>query len=167
LDNALIGSIELDVNLRSPVNISSLAYWERLRGARAMPSRADMSPSDMLSFLPNVILVDVLAEPLDFKYRLVGTKVTLHMLHTDNTGKTMRELDFKGQGPDSKIFYNCAQVVETRQPLAGQTPYVGKNSDFKATEDIIMPLSKDGETVDMLFVTCEFIDEISEKNPRS
>ena len=166
MDNSLDGSVKLDVRLRSPVNISSLAYWERLRGARAMPSRADMSPVDMLSFLPNVILVDVMAEPMDFRYRLVGTKVTLQMLHTDNTGKTMRELDFKGQGPDSKIFKNCAKVVETRQPLAGQTPYAGKNSDFKATEDIIMPLSEDGETVNMLFVTCEFIDEISDKIQR-
>ncbi|MEH6526917.1 MAG: PAS domain-containing protein [Sneathiella sp.] len=158
MDKALVGAINLDVRLRSPVNISSLDYWGGLRGARSMPSRADMSPADMVSFLPNVILLDVMAGPQDFKYRLVGTKVTLQMLHTDNTGKTMRELGFKGQGPDSKIFSNCVKVVETRQPLAGQTPYTGKNSDFKATEDIIMPLSQDGETVNMLFVTCEFID---------
>ncbi|USG60854.1 hypothetical protein NBZ79_16980 [Sneathiella marina] len=72
----------------------------------------------------------------------------------------MRELDFKGQGPTSKIFNNCVKVVESHQPLAGQTPYIGKNSEFKATEDIIMPLSEDGKVVNMLFVTCEFIDEI-------
>jgi hypothetical protein len=152
--------MKLDIELKSPVNVASLAYWKALRGARSMPSRSDLTPADMLSFLPNVILVDVLSDPLDFKYRLVGTKVTLKMLHTDNTGKTMRELEFKGQGPESKIFSNCAKVIETQYPLAGKTPYVGKNSKFKATEDIIMPLSEDGNIVNMLFVTCEFIDSI-------
>jgi hypothetical protein len=160
LEKISVRPINLDIELKSPINLSSLAYWEELRGARIMPSRSDLSPPNMLSFLPNIILVDVLLDPLDFKYRLVGTKVTLKMLHANNTGKTMLELDFKGQGPDSKIFSNCAKVVESQYPLAGQTPYAGKSSDFKATEDIIMPLSEDGNLVNMLFVTCEFIDSI-------
>ena len=41
--------------------------------------------------------------------------------------------------------------------IAGDTPYVGKNKDLLTTEDVIMPLSDDGETVDMLFVTVGFI----------
>ncbi len=123
-----------------------------------MPARSDLSPADMISFLPNIILLDVLRDPLDFRYRLIGTKVTLQMLHTDNTGLTMRELESKGQGPGSKIFGNCLRAVETCGPVAAQTPYVGKNSDFKATEDVILPLSADGKTVNMLFVTAEFLE---------
>jgi len=122
-----------------------------------MPSRADLSPAEMIDFLPNIILLDVLYDPLDFRYRLIGTKVTLQMMHSDHTGKSMRDLSDIGQGPGSRIFCNCQEVVETCQPVGAQTPYVGKNSDFKATEDIIMPLSKNGTTVNMLFVTAEFI----------
>ena len=148
-----------DISVASPVNQASLSYWILKRGDRLMPSRCDLFPPEMIAFLPNIILLDVLQEPLDFRYRLVGTKITLQMLYTDNTGKTMRELVSKGQGPGSKIFGNCQQAVETRRPVAAKTPYVGKNSDFKSTEDIILPLSVDGETVNMLFVTAEFLDK--------
>ncbi|MBL4813672.1 MAG: PAS domain-containing protein [Rhodobacteraceae bacterium] len=144
--------------LESPANQASLAYWQQQRAGRIMPSRADLSPADMLVFLPNVILLDVLQDPIDFRYRLIGTKVTLQMMFSDHTGKTMRELSELGQGPGSQIFGNCQRAVETFQPVTAQTPYIGKNSDFKATEDVIMPLSEDGKTVNMLFITAEFVD---------
>ncbi len=158
MENAFIIQDLDDVRVVSPINRASLAYWHQQRGKRLMPARSDLFPADMISFLPNIILLDVLQGPLDFRYRLIGTKVTLQMLHTDNTGKTMRELENKGQGPGSKIFGNCQKAVETCSPIAAKTPYVGKNSDFKATEDIILPLSADGETVNMLFVTAEFLE---------
>lgn len=158
VDSALILRDLDDIQVTSPINQASLAYWLQQRGDRQMPARQDLLPADMISFLPNIILLDVLQSPLDFRYRLIGTKVTLQMLHTDNTGLTMRQLENKGQGPDSKIFGNCRRAVESGRPVAAKTPYVGKNSDFKATEDIILPLSADGQTVNMLFVTAEFLE---------
>jgi hypothetical protein len=158
LENALFTPDPVETILASPINQAALAYWQQQRGGKLMPARDDLFPADMISFLPNIILLDVLRDPLDFRYRLIGTKVTLQMLHTDNTGLTMRELENKGQGPDSKIFGNCQRAVETCSPVAAQTPYVGKNSDFKATEDVILPLSADEKTVNMLFVTAEFLE---------
>lgn len=143
------------LSLRSPTNQMSLAYWEDVKGDRQIPSRADLKPPDMIPFLRCVILLDVLREPLDFCYRLIGTKVTQEMIRNDHTGRKMTDIPHQSQ--ESRIFINCRLVVETGRPIGGQTPYIGRNADYKLTEDVIMPLSEDGETVNMLFVTADFV----------
>ncbi len=142
------------IELQSPVNRKALAYWEFKRGARLMPSRADLDPAEMVEFLSFVFLLDVRREPLDFRYRLIGTVMDEHMT-SRYTGTWMSEIEH--QKPPSIIWSSCQQVVETRVPFSSDTPYVGKNKEFKRTEDIIMPLSDDGETVNMLLVTAAFL----------
>ncbi len=119
-----------------------------------MPSRADLDPAEIRTILPCVFLLDVTQDPLDFRYRLIGTKMASH-LNRDLTGSWMSELPH--QRPPSRIWSACAKVVETRVPLSSDTPYVGKLHEFRKTEDLILPLSVDGETVNMLFVTADFL----------
>ncbi len=140
--------------LRHPTNQAAFAYWDEIRAGRLMPSRAELNPADIRSILPCVFLLDVASDPLDFRYRLIGTKMASH-LNRDLTGSWMSELPH--QRPPSRIWSACARVVETREPLSSDTPYVGKHHEFKQTEDLIMPLSADGATVNMLFVTADFL----------
>lgn len=51
------------------------AYWLRIRGDRPIPSRVDFDPADIVHFLPGVLLLNVLDDPLDFEYRIVGENV--------------------------------------------------------------------------------------------
>ena len=140
--------------LQHPTNQAAFAYWDEIRAGRAMPSRADLDPSDIPTILPCVFLLDVAQDPLDFRYRLIGTKMASH-LNRDLTGAWMSEVAH--QKPPSRIWSACARVVETRVPLSSDTPYVGKHHEYKKTEDLILPLSADGETVNMLFVTADFL----------
>ena len=140
--------------LRHPTNRTAFAYWERIRGARAMPSRADIDPSQIVGILPCIFLLDVGLEPLDFRYRLIGTKMANHM-NQNHTGSWMSEIEH--QRPPSRIWAACERVVIRQVPLSSDTPYVGKLHEFKTAEDLIMPLSEDGETVNMLFVTADFL----------
>lgn len=142
------------IALRSPINRASLAYWDRQRGPRTMPRRQDIDPAGMVPFLPHVFLLDVRREPLDFRYRLIGTVMDQHM-NEPYTGRWMSGIEH--QKPPSVIWRSCELTVETRRPCSSETPYVGKHKDFKHTEDIIMPLSDDGGTVNMLLVTAAFI----------
>ena len=142
------------IALRSPINQASLAYWDQQRGPRTMPRRKDIDPAGMVPVLPYVFLLDVQREPLDFRYRLIGTVMDQHMSEP-YTGRWMSSIAH--QKPPSIIWQSCALVVETRCPYSSETPYVGKYKDFKHTEDIIMPLSDDGGTVNMLLVTAAFI----------
>lgn len=140
--------------LRHPTNVASYAYWDRLRGARTMPARADIDPMDIPKLLPSVLLYDVQAEPLDFRYRLIGTKIAGYLL-ADYTGKWMSELAH--QRAPGRLWTAYTHVVTHLEPITSDAPYVGKYADFKTVEDLIMPLSADGETVNMLFVTVDFL----------
>lgn len=140
--------------LKSPINRSSFDYWNKKRGKRRLPSRHDIDPAEIVEILPHVFLLDVQQVPLDFRYRLIGTKMDEHMTGS-YTGLWMSQIPH--QTAPSRIWDACRRVVEEIMPLSSDTPYVGKNKDFLTTEDLIMPLSDDGETVDMLFVTAGFI----------
>jgi hypothetical protein len=140
--------------LRSPVNRMSYQYWKEKRGARAMPARGDVDPAEIVKILPHVFLLDVRHEPLDFRYRLVGTKMDEHMLGR-YTGLWMSQIPH--QRAPSRIWSNCRRVALEGRPLCGDTPYIGKGKEFLTTEDLLMPLGDDGRTVDMLFITVAFI----------
>jgi hypothetical protein len=140
--------------LTSGRNLQALDYWNQRRGERIMPARADLDPAGIVEILPHVILLDVQGDPLDFRYRLIGTVIASN-LNRNLTGKWMR--DIPHQAPPSLIHDACRRVVEARHPISSTVPYVGPNKEFFSAEDVIMPLSADGETVDMLFVTVEYL----------
>lgn len=139
--------------LRSKINRQALDYWIRIRGERRMPSRADLDPLDIIKILPNVMLIDVTSKPLNFRYRLIGTKIA-SQINSDHTGKWMSEIPH--QKPPSKIWSSCVTVVNQKIPMTTEAPYIGRNKDFSVSEDIVMPLSGDGVTVNMLFVAIDF-----------
>ena len=104
--------------------------------------------------MPHVVILDVRHEPeFDFRYRLLGTYVTEH-LYSDHSGKWFSEMAHQ-QAP-SQIWQNCYRVATTRQPLMSNKPYVGPHQSFRDVEDIILPLSSDGERVNhlLVFVCC-------------
>ncbi len=140
--------------LKSPINQQGFKYWNDKRGGRCMPARGDIEPSEIHKILPHIFLLDVQAEPLDFRYRLIGTKMDEHMMGS-YTGLWMSQIAH--QKAPSRIWASCRHVTEQRAPLSSDTPYVGKNKEFLTTEDLIMPLSDDGEHVNMLFVTVGFV----------
>src|SRR6202000_1752501 len=72
-------------------------YWERKRGARAMPSRADINPSEMKQHLGWIVLADALPGFTDFRYRTIGTRVSSYFAPS-STGKLVTEV-FHDNGP--------------------------------------------------------------------
>lgn len=146
-------SSALALALRSTINRQALEYWIKIRGDRPMPSRADLDPIDIRQILPNVVLLDVTHDPLDFRYRLIGTKI-VSQLNDDHTGKWMSEIPH--QKPPSTIWSSCETVVNQKLPMTTEIPYTGRNRDFAVSEDIVMPLSADGINVTMLFVVIDF-----------
>lgn len=120
-----------------------------------MPARSGMDPADMVAFLPHVILLDVLrGGELDFRFRLVGTYFG-EFWGADPTGRCLRHLE--GKGPGSRMWSELEAAVVEAKPRSSSIPYVGPKREVYGVEDCIMPLAEDGVTVDMLFVTCEYL----------
>ena len=72
----------------SPLVQEAWNYWNQKRGGRRMPSRKDIDPVEIPRLLSSTALVDVLRDPLDFRFRLLGTAI-------DNiTSKNLRGVRF-------------------------------------------------------------------------
>ncbi|MCC7046755.1 MAG: PAS domain-containing protein [Alphaproteobacteria bacterium] len=145
--------------LRSPILRKGLAYWQRIAGGRRMPARKDLDPLDIPELLPHIMLKDVQREPLDFRYRLVGSMVRLHS-SADYTGECMSRIPH--QGPDSVVWKSCAWVAGHAAPLLLRPPYAGPQQDFLAVEAAILPLGETANSVDKLLVFLDFIKKSAE-----
>lgn len=121
-----------------------------------MPSRADIDPVENPHLLPNLLLISVRHEPLDFYYRLIGTEIDRHSIQP-NSWKWVSEIPHNAA--PSRIFSTYKTVVETRAPTDRELPYVGPMKDFKHVHHVMMPLSDDGETVSMLFGAVDFVPD--------
>mgnify|MGYP001293577682 CR=1 FL=1 len=136
-----------ELSRRSPVIQQGFEYWCSKGWPIRLPGREDIDPMEMWKLLPNVVLLDVLEEPEDFRYRLIGTAVVYH-LASDLTG--MRMSDIEHQKPPSRIWDSCKRVVVSKSPLLSNIPYVGPHTEFVSGEDIIMPLANETGDINML-----------------
>ena len=141
--------------LRNPDLIRFYDYWVSLRGDQAMPSRKDVDPLHIPpEFLPNLMLIDVLHAPRRYRYRLIGTQVVAAS-GEDRTGQAFENVGFFKANPVVLEQYNC--VAENGRPLHSLEPFT--NFATGATYDVdrlLLPLSSDGRTVDMLMVLFHF-----------
>jgi hypothetical protein len=134
--------------------VPALSYWERIRGSRAMPRRSDIDPAEIPQLLPFVMLVDVFENPRDFRFRLVGTEIDA-ITAVSLRGQRFSENRQLGSG--SNVWNHYEAVIRTRQPLTAPVDYVGSDRFVRAIRHCLMPLSEDGETVNMIFVAVEVV----------
>ncbi len=149
----------LDLNRATFLLQQGYRYWDGKRAGRRMPSRTDIDPIEIPALLPHVVLIEVMRDadpdwPLDFRYRLMGSAVETH-LTMRYAGLRMSRIPH--QRPPSRMWDNFTAVVQNAAPLITQVPYIGPHKDFLAAQDLITPLSRDGETVDMLLNFVDFV----------
>jgi hypothetical protein len=137
-----------------PLLQDALTYWESKRAGRRMPARRDFDPLlEVPKLVPWIVLVDVLHDPLDFRFRLVGSGV-VDRSQGNHTGKCFSEmLDF---GPGSHLWTHRAAVVEAGTPLRFEPPYVGRAPGVRSVANIHLPLSDDDQTVNMILTVIAF-----------
>jgi hypothetical protein len=130
-----------------------LRYWERKRGTRRMPRRADIDPAEMVGFLPAVMLVDVVADARRYVYRLVGTR-EVQARGRDPTGRPVGEA-FIGSSRES-VLANYDHVSLTGAPHIDLKTVITSGDRLDNSHVIFLPLSEDGETVSQILVYTDF-----------
>lgn len=118
------------------------------------PSRQQMKVTDLRSRMAHVAVMDVEQDPLDFRYRLIGTKLR-EFLYADYTGQSFREL--KGKEPGSEIWTIVEQVYRDQTPLYCEVPYVGPKADYKQASSLYLPLASDNRTIDKIMLVSNFV----------
>ena len=143
-------------DIRSPILRRLYDYWDGKRGARRMPSRADLDPLDITFAMGNVILADVTDDtPPRFYIRVHGTNL-VERAGYELTGKMLDELpvtEFRSLARKS-----FAHVSRTGDMMHADNDRI-LDGRLRRYETIIMPLSTDGSRVDRLLIGLVYDDD--------
>lgn len=147
----LAAQTEIDPErLEHPVLAAVKAYWDAKRGSRRMPSRAEIDPIDLKDHLGWMLLLDVIDDCTDFRFRLIGTKVTRYFF-ADTTGKTASEAFARfGDAAVSGVLAVYRKTARDCVPVRawGDAGWLGQAfHDFDA---LYLPLSDDGINANMI-----------------
>lgn len=137
----------------SPILDAAFDYWLGKKSGPEIPLRSAIDPVEIPRLLPHLMLLDVLSEPLDFRYRLIGEGIQANITRGFR-GKTHRQLE--GKGPGSLVWEGLRKVVETGIPRYGRAPYVGPETTVTQFFDLLLPLSEDGASVSQILIVTEF-----------
>jgi hypothetical protein len=157
--SARVSGVFSEINptkLSNPALVFLRDYWNQKRGARSMPSRADIKPAEMKQHLGWVVLVDALPGFDDFRYRTIGTRVSGYFA-PNSTGRLVSEV-FHDYG-ESVVKAMLAPYRKTARDQVilhawGAADWIGKA--FLDFESLYLPLSDDGSTVNMVLGAVTF-----------
>ncbi len=152
-DSSKHGKNSVKLSIKHPRLERLYSDWiARLHGRR-FPSRADFDPADLVYLWGNLSLLDVLRKPLRFHYRVHATEVARRF-----------DIDLSQKGLDALPYPKLREVLKQRliQVVAMAVPSVWEGDDIRddgklwRVEVLILPLARDGETIDMLMVGIEY-----------
>jgi len=142
------GVLPLD-QLESPIVRQGLDYWQKLRGARPYPSRAEMTPRDLANILRHVVLLRLVDGGADYEYRIVGDA---HVISHGFSMQGLRVSDVDrfspGYGPILKSLYDRAVRHRDAYAFRGWVERGEERKQYIYSESIFMPLGPDENTID-------------------
>jgi len=138
----------LEKSTTNSVPLELYKYWDGKRNTRKFPSRTDINPLEFVFALSWLSLVNVGVEPRSFHYRLVSTSLT-ERLGYEMTGKSADEIPEDDVRQYVIDFYGRA--VAARMPVFEKSARIFQNRIWEH-EALVLPLSSDGETIDLLMV---------------
>ena len=143
-----------ETDLSGELFTAAHAHWQSLRGpGRPIPRRADLDPLEIpRRVLPYSELVEALEEPLDFRYRLVGTEID-RISASSYTGLTLRQIPT--QAPPSRMFDLFTLAYERKAPVCARLPYEGPDRFVDSIRNLVLPFSENGGPVTMFWSVVE------------
>jgi hypothetical protein len=132
--------------IQSDVLRRLVAHWQRLRGDRRLPARADFDPLDVRYALGHISLIEVHRDPLRFFFRLDGTK-QVDLFGIDCTRRYLDEAMPHDHAAMAAASY--ADVVQHGEPryFRRKIAFHQRMIDY---EIVILPFTKAGGQVELL-----------------
>jgi hypothetical protein len=135
-------------------------YWRSKAPEGRLPGRQDIDPLEVPNLLPWLTLVDASWEGegevarLRLRCRLIGTEVVTRF------GRDITGLYAEEAYPEdylAKVRETYGAMIESRRPHLSRHQIPIEGREHAEYDRLILPLAKDGETVDM-FLTCFAFD---------
>jgi hypothetical protein len=151
------GSVQ---TISSTVLLSLRDYWLAIKGDRPLPERSDLEPSDIPRLLPYLALTEVHHQPLRFRYRLVGTRIT-EMAGRDATGRWLDE-DLYGDNTD-RMLWAFRRCVSEKSPVAVREQVQFADKEWIIVEVLMLPLGRPDREIELILSAVDNIDTSVEK----
>ena len=146
---------DFELNFRSDRVRQIYEYWESKPDHGSLPSRADIEPLEVPRLLPYIGLVDVVEPgPPRLRYRLLGTHIT-QALGRDSTGLYFEDV-YRG-GMLTDLVETFERIIRLKKPIRYDGDASFGDEAYMSLEVVHMPLSSDGETVDMILIGALFL----------
>lgn len=142
--------------LHHSAHVRMYEYWSSKSPSGRLPGRQHLDPVEIPDLLFNLALIDVVRSDRGcrFRYRLAGTGIA-GRAGRDPTGKCFEEL-YDGEYL-RKANSTYQSIVETGLPFTSSRKFpVGK--ECLSYDRLILPLARDGETVDILVFLPVFLN---------
>lgn len=122
-------------------------HWQERHHGDALPRREDLEPAGIVRRLPNIFLVDVLEDPVRYRYRLIGTQL-VEWSGRDATGSFMDD-PLCGQGGGTLVALHD-DVVRLRQPVMTVNRPALFHGSTLLFDRLLLPLAGDDDRIAMI-----------------
>jgi hypothetical protein len=130
-------------------------YWLSIKPRDGLPGRQNFDPLDIPLLMPRVWMLDVLRDPLRYRYRLAGTK-EVETLQREVTGMMFGDVH-PHLSEDSPAFQRFSETtLSSIVSYRKGTVVAVHDKKHQIVENCIAPLARDGKTVDIL-VACSVL----------
>lgn len=125
-------------------------YWRDACGGVLPVPRQKIDPVALPPhLLAHVLLVDVVLDPPDFRYRLIGTEIT-QLTGRDSTGKLLSEIPYPPEVGE-RIGEIYAAVARSNEVLYAEDPADWASRDYIRMATLLLPATSDGQRTDLIF----------------
>ena len=146
----------------SPAVAALCKYWMERSAGRFVIPRGEIDVIEMpRAALPHLLVIDLMRESTDIRYRLVGTRLATDY-GLDFTGLRLSEFT-PPNGLEEAISETYRSVAEFKIPAAGHYVYPTTDGNLAMAEFAVFPVSNGGIVTQCLAV--EHLDVRSEYFP--
>ena len=123
------------------------------RGGR-IPHRDAFRPTELVPFLPSLVVVEVLQDGTAFRYRLVGSRIV--QIAGRNATGLMLDDDLYG-AELSRMISPYRSVVRARAPVQTRSPVLFADT-WRASDNLFVPFTTSGDAVDQIIASVHLAD---------
>jgi hypothetical protein len=144
-------------HLHAEAPLAVLDYWERLRGPRRFPSRADFNPMEVRKHLPLIFMLDVLPNET-WRYRVVGTVIADFFGTGNPSGMTPQDIF----GDNAEVALTPLRICTDERALYMHTAsasWLYRDRNFVHYTVLLLPFGESDDKVEKILCCAEFVSE--------
>jgi len=129
------------------------AYWRALGRGRIGPARAEIAPQGLRGLTARVWMMDALDGGADFRFRFAGDRI-IEFMGRRYAGELLSA--YRGRPFFDGMHALLAACMRERRAMAlGPIPSMLEGREYLEFEVLVMPLSDDGTSVNIVFGAME------------